>query len=84
MKYEMLIMIGIIRKALKNRTFFLHLGVVQKKSACCQESPNSACCRYSHSEGWYQSSNCCDLVGSVSGIVLLLWVADIQPVHLYC
>lgn len=51
MKYEMLIMTGIIRKALKNRTFFLHLGVVQKKSACCQERPNSACCRYSHSEG---------------------------------
>lgn len=72
MKYEMLLMTGNNWEGMKSRTFFLHLGVVQEKSAYCQESPNNACCRYSCSEGRIScQSDCCHLVGSMSGFTFL-------------
>lgn len=68
------------RKAWKAELFFfLHLRVVQEKSAYCQGSPKGACYRYSHSEGSIScQTDCCNLVGSMSGIKLLSWIVGIQ------
>lgn len=64
---------------MKSRTFSLHLGVVQEKSAYCQESSSSAGCRYSHSEGSASCQNdCCNLLECMAGVVLLSWVTGIQ------
>lgn len=69
---------------MKSRTFFfLHLRVVQEKSAYCQGSPKGACYRYSHSEGSIScQTDCCNLVGSMSGITLVLDHG--HPVWLTC
>lgn len=68
---------------MKSRTFFLHLGVVQEKSAYCQESSHGTGCRYSHSEGSIScQTDCCNLLGCMSEVVLM--GTGIQCVHLYC